>query len=169
MQQGEFNPDEVRLLFLISKKLLTERSYGELLDDILGVTIDGLGAERGCVIVRHDGQLRAATARNFGAGSLEHAEREISGSIADSVLGAGKTLLLDDALHSQEFRGKPRSGDYNSVPSSAPRWSPAARLSQSFTLKTARPHTVSLSAIGACWMRSVRWQRQDCAQQWRCR
>jgi transcriptional regulator with GAF, ATPase, and Fis domain len=107
MQQGEFNPDEVRLLFRISKKLLTERSYGELLDDILGVTIDGLGAERGCVIVRHDGQLRAATARNFGAGSLEHAEREISGSIADSVLGAGKTLLLDDALHSQEFRGKP--------------------------------------------------------------
>ena len=107
MPQPEFSVDEMRLLFRVSKKLLTERSYGELLDDVLEVTIDGFGAERGCVVVRDEGHLRAATARNFGPGSLQDAENEISASIADSVLRAGKTLLLDDALHAQEFRGKP--------------------------------------------------------------
>lgn len=107
MLQPEFSADEMRLLFRVSKKLLTERSYGELLDDVLQVTMDGFGAERGCVVVRDEGHLHATTARNFGPGSLQDAENEISGSIADSVLRAGKTLLLDDALHSEEFRGRP--------------------------------------------------------------
>ena len=42
-------PDGSNLLYSIARSLLQERDYGELLDKILDMTIQALGADRGCI------------------------------------------------------------------------------------------------------------------------
>lgn len=61
----QFNPEEMRLLYRVAQTLLHEQEYGELLADLLDATIEGLGAERGFVVVREGGKFRATVARNF--------------------------------------------------------------------------------------------------------
>jgi DNA-binding NtrC family response regulator len=77
--------------------LLEERDYGELLASLLDATIEVLGAERGFIVVREEGELRAAVARNYRAESLHDAEREVSTTISTMALEQGRPFLLDDA------------------------------------------------------------------------
>lgn len=97
--------DEIATLYSISQQLLQDRDYGELLATILDCTIEGLGAERGFVLLQEEGQFRAVVARNFRSEALRKAESEFSSSIARDVMQSGKALLLGDAVHSEEFGG----------------------------------------------------------------
>jgi len=54
-----------RLLYHIARSLLEERDYGDLLTQVLDLTIEALHAERGCIIVREKDGFRATVARNF--------------------------------------------------------------------------------------------------------
>ncbi|MFB3916220.1 MAG: sigma 54-interacting transcriptional regulator [Terriglobales bacterium] len=98
-----WNADELSLLYGISQSLLQDREYGELLAAILDATIEGLGAERGFVLLHEAGAFRAVVARNYRSEALTQAESEFSKSIAGSVLQSGRALLLGDALHSTPF------------------------------------------------------------------
>jgi transcriptional regulator with GAF, ATPase, and Fis domain len=102
------NPQEseLSLLYSVARDLLQKRDYGELLAHILNATIEALGADRGCVVVREDGKFRAVAARNFHTDALEEAELEISTSIANTAVEEGEVLLLGDAQEVGRFRNR---------------------------------------------------------------
>jgi transcriptional regulator with GAF, ATPase, and Fis domain len=107
----QFAAEELTLLYRVAQTLLRERDYGELLAELLDVTIEALGADRGFVVVRETGTrgtaFRAAVARNFKSDSLSRAEEAVSSSISAAVLEQGGALLLGDALDSERFRDNP--------------------------------------------------------------
>jgi Nif-specific regulatory protein/two-component system response regulator HydG len=106
-QAHQFDDAEIALLYRVARTLLLEREYGELLADLLDATIEGLGADRGFVVVREAGKFRAAVARNFKSEALDRAQEEVSSSISGAVLEHGRALLLGDALDSAEFGANP--------------------------------------------------------------
>ena len=102
-QDRGFTAEELHVLYRVAKELLGDREYGELLAALLDAAIEGLGADRGFILVRESGRFRAAVARNFRSESLEEAEAEVSHSIAAAVLDQGRAVLLGDALASERF------------------------------------------------------------------
>ncbi len=102
-----FEADELSLLYRVARSLLEEREYGELLTGLLDQTIESLGADRGFILVREDNRFRATASRNFKSDALAATEDEVSSSIAGAVLEAGKTLLIGDALDSEQFKNNP--------------------------------------------------------------
>jgi GAF domain-containing protein len=76
------------------------------LAELLDLTIQALGADRGCVVVREGTQFRASVARNFRSEALVEAEQEISGTIAKIVVEEGKVLLVGDAQQSKRLRDR---------------------------------------------------------------
>ncbi len=101
----KWTAEEIGLLYSISQKLLEDRDYGELLAMILDCTIEGLGAERGFILLHENGRFHAVVARNYRSEALRKAETEFSTSIAKEVLQSGGAVLLGDAAHSEEFGG----------------------------------------------------------------
>jgi transcriptional regulator with GAF, ATPase, and Fis domain len=99
-------PDSANLLYGIARNLLQERDYGELLTNILDMTIQILGADRGCVVAREKGGFRATAARNFRNETLAEREMEISTTIAGMAVEEGRVLLLHDARESAILRDK---------------------------------------------------------------
>jgi transcriptional regulator with GAF, ATPase, and Fis domain len=94
------------VLYQIARNLLQERDYGELLTSVLDMTIQALGADRGCVVVRENNEFRASVARNFRHEDLSEREREISSSVANIAVSEGKMLLINDAQESELIRNK---------------------------------------------------------------
>jgi len=105
-KESPFNPDELQFLYRIAQSLLREADYGELLADLLDLTIKAVGAERGFVLAREGGKVRASIARNFRSEALPGIEEEVSSSIAEMVLREGKALLISDASTSTQFRNR---------------------------------------------------------------
>jgi Nif-specific regulatory protein/two-component system response regulator HydG len=101
-----FNTEEIALLYRIAQTLLQEHEYGEILADVLDVTIEGLGADRGFVVVREEGKFRAAVARNFASESLTEAEEEVSDAISEAVVRQERSLLIGDALSAELLRDR---------------------------------------------------------------
>jgi len=99
MNLNRENPpaEDLSLLYRVSRALLKEGEYGELLSGILDALIEGLGADRGFVVVREAGEFRATAARNFRSEALSRAEEVVSRSIARSVMEGGRAVLIGDA------------------------------------------------------------------------
>jgi transcriptional regulator with GAF, ATPase, and Fis domain len=95
--------EHLGLLYNVSRVLLREGEYGEILSGILDALIEGLGADRGFVVVREGGEFRATTARNFRSEALSQAEDVFSRSIARSVMESGSALLIGDASKTQPY------------------------------------------------------------------
>lgn len=106
-EADKFNGEELALLYRTARVLLEEREYGELLAGVLDAAIEGLGADRGFVVVREEGRYRATVARNFRSEALDEAEAEVSSSISSAVLESGRAVLVGDALDSERFRNNP--------------------------------------------------------------
>lgn len=108
---GEFNAEQLKLLYRVARTLLEEGEYGELLAKLLDATIEGLGADRGFVVVREEASqgrtFRATVSRNFKSEALTQAEEEVSSSISAAVAEQGRALLLGDALGSAQFGENP--------------------------------------------------------------
>jgi len=98
--------DSANVLYGIARNLLQEHDYGELLTNILDMTIQALGADRGCVVAREKGGFRATAARNFRNETLAEREREISTTIAGMAVEEGRVLLVNDAQESAVLRDK---------------------------------------------------------------
>lgn len=101
-----FNAEETALLYRIAQTLLQDRDYGEILGSLLDATIEGLGADRGFVVVREEGKFRATVARNFASESLSQAEEEVSDTISEAVVRQGHSLLIGDALSAEPLRDR---------------------------------------------------------------
>src|SRR5260370_38758020 len=99
--------EHLRLLYRVSQALLKEGEYGELLSGLLDTLIEGLGADRGFVVVREAGEFRAAAARNFRSEALSRAEEAVSRSIASSVMESGRAVLIGDASMTEPYSRQP--------------------------------------------------------------
>jgi transcriptional regulator with GAF, ATPase, and Fis domain len=96
-------PEHLGLLYRVSRTLLKEGEYGELLSGLLDTLIEGLGADRGFVVVRDAGEFRATAARNFRSEALSQAEEAFSRSIARSVMESGRAVLIGDASTTEPY------------------------------------------------------------------
>src|SRR6266852_9638318 len=103
---SDTSPDTANVLYNIARNLLQEHDYGELLTNILDMTIQALGAERGCVVSREKCEFRATAARNFRNETLAEREREINTTIAGMAVQEGRVLLFHNALESSVLRDK---------------------------------------------------------------
>lgn len=103
----DLSRDHLSLLYRVSQALLKEGEYGELLSGLLDTLIEGLGADRGLVVVREDGEFRATAARNFRSEALSRAEEAVSRSIAQNVMETGKAVLIGDALATEPYSKQP--------------------------------------------------------------
>jgi transcriptional regulator with GAF, ATPase, and Fis domain len=99
--------EHLGLLYRVSRTLLKEGEYGELLSGILDTLIEGLGADRGFVVVREGGEFRATAARNFRSEALSLAEEAVSRSIARSVMENGRAVLIGDASSIEPYSRQP--------------------------------------------------------------
>jgi len=103
------NPSDkhLGLLYRVSRALLKEGEYGELLSGLLDTLIEGLRADRGFVVVREGGEFRATAARNFRSEALSRTEEVVSRSIARTVMESGKALLIGDASTTEPYSTQP--------------------------------------------------------------
>ena len=99
-----FTAEEQSLLYGIARDLLNGRDYGDLLASVLDATIRALGADRGCIVVREQGQFRATVVRNIRNEALVATEESISSTIARTAVEEGQILVIGDAQKSERFR-----------------------------------------------------------------
>jgi transcriptional regulator with GAF, ATPase, and Fis domain len=95
--------EHLNLLYRVSRTLLKEGEYGEVLSGLLDTLIEGLGADRGFVVVRESGEFRATAARNFRSEALSRAEEAFSRSIAKTVMESGRAVLIGDASMTEPY------------------------------------------------------------------
>src|ERR1700690_359789 len=103
LNQKTFSSENLNLLYRVAQTLLKEGEYGELLSALLDTLIEGLGADRGFVVVREAGEFRATAARNFRSEALSLAEKAFSRSIARTVMESGKAVLIGDASTTEPY------------------------------------------------------------------
>lgn len=99
--------EHLALLYRVSRSLLKDGEYGELLSGLLDTLIEGLGADRGFVVVREAGEFKATASRNFRSEALSRAEEAVSRSIAGSVMQSGKAVLIGDASITEPYSRQP--------------------------------------------------------------
>src|ERR1700678_653768 len=107
LNRDNLAPPQLRWLYRVSQALLKEGEYGELLAGLLDTLIEGLGADRGFVVVREAGEFRATAARNFRSEALSRAEEAVSRSIARLVMERGRAVLIGDASMTEPYRKRP--------------------------------------------------------------
>src|SRR6202789_3303788 len=107
LNRQHFAPQQLSLLYRVSQALLKEGEYGELLAGLLDTLIEGLGADRGFIVVREAGEFRATAARNFRSEALSRAEEVVSRSIARNVMESGKAVLIGDASTTEPYSKQP--------------------------------------------------------------
>jgi len=107
LQRNNPPAEHLGLLYQVSRTLLKEGEYGELLSGLLDTLIDGLGADRGFVVVREAGEFQATASRNFRSEALSRAEEAVSRSIARTVMESGKAVLIGDASMTEPYSRQP--------------------------------------------------------------
>ncbi len=95
--------EHLSVLYRVSRTLLKDGEYGELLAGLLDTLIEVLGADRGFVVVREGGEFRATASRNFRSEALSRAEEAVSRSIAGSVMESGRAILIGDASTTEPY------------------------------------------------------------------
>jgi len=103
VNQGNRSTEHLAILYGVSRALLKEGEYGELLSGLLDTLIEGLGADRGFVVVREAEEFRATAARNFRSEALSQAEEVFSRSIARAVMESGRAVLIGDASVTEPY------------------------------------------------------------------
>ena len=96
--------EHLNLLYRVSRVLLKDGEYGELLSGLLDTLIEGWGADRGFV---EGGEFRATASRNFRSEALSRAEEAVSRSIARSVMESGRAVLIGDASMTEPYSKRP--------------------------------------------------------------
>src|ERR1700689_5401126 len=103
VNQDNRNIEHLAILYGVSRALLKEGEYGELLSGLLDTLIEGLGADRGFVVVREAGEFRATAARHFRSEALSQAEDAVSRSIARGGMERGRAILIGDASMTEPY------------------------------------------------------------------
>ncbi|MFO0812432.1 MAG: ATP-binding protein [Gemmatales bacterium] len=79
----------------------------QLLDRIMDLIFETIQADRGCFMLRHEGEQYEAKSVRFRAGKEQREKISISKTIMEHVLKKGQGVLTSDAAHDQRFRAGP--------------------------------------------------------------
>src|SRR5262245_7789069 len=103
--QSEDEMDQERLLKLleINKQLNQAQDMRALLDTIMDVATNTIGAERGFLILVDEGKITFQTARNFRREEVKKPELKISSSLVRRVMKSGQPVLTDNATEDERF------------------------------------------------------------------
>ncbi|NVB79453.1 MAG: sigma 54-interacting transcriptional regulator, partial [Kofleriaceae bacterium] len=94
----------LRRLLTLSRRLNSEDNVERILDEVIDTAIELTAAERGFLLLRHDGgELRPVVSRNFAMGDLESGERSVSRSIAEQAAQTGEPVVTVDAGVDERF------------------------------------------------------------------
>jgi diguanylate cyclase (GGDEF)-like protein len=92
-------------LLEITRSINIPRDFNQLLSLIVDSAITLCRAERGFLLLFHDdGNLEFKVTRNFDKETLESEDLQISKTVVNQVLSAGKPLYLSDIYKSDKFR-----------------------------------------------------------------
>ncbi len=87
-----------------ARALNSELNQERLFELILDHAIDIVGAERGFLLLRVDGDLSFAASRNFAGDAVQGSELDISRSLAHRVIDEGDPICAVNALEDERFR-----------------------------------------------------------------
>ena len=153
--------EHLALLYRVSRALLREGEYGEILSGLLDTLIERLGLiEDSWLYARPESSERLTW--NFHSEALARAEEAFSRSIARTVMESGRAVLIGDASITEPY-SKHLSIQQLSVRSVL--CAPLVSSDEAFALiylEIARSPTALPKNSGTCWMKSARWQRHDC-------
>ncbi len=103
------NSDEVealKTLLRFSERMMTHDDVQAVLEEMMDAAISLTHADKGFLILAEGDRLSVRVARNLQSGAsldLADAEKGVSDSIVAKVLKSKKPLIVNDALHDQEF------------------------------------------------------------------
>jgi transcriptional regulator with GAF, ATPase, and Fis domain len=99
------DPDRLRRLLAINKRLNSELRLPRLLELIMDTVIELTGADRGfLLLVEEEGKLSIKVARNIDQRSLEGEELSLSRSIAERATSSGLPVVTVDAAADGRFQ-----------------------------------------------------------------
>ncbi len=87
----------------LASALSSDYTIPMLLDHIMDEVIDLVNAERGFLVMMHEGLPKIQVARNVNKETLLDAEGMISDSIVQRVIETNKPLIISDACHDKDF------------------------------------------------------------------
>jgi Nif-specific regulatory protein len=94
----------LQALSRISQTINTLQEIDPLLEKIMDIAVEAVGAERGFILLLDDnGEVEVRTARNMSESSIADL-REISNSVVEEVLRTGEVVLSYDAQVDERFR-----------------------------------------------------------------
>lgn len=97
---------DLRRLAEITKALNSEYDLERLLDLIMDVAIELVGAERGFLILTGaGGDVAFKVARNIERTEVERPDRKVSNTIARAAIESGQPVVTDDAVQDERFAG----------------------------------------------------------------
>jgi serine/threonine-protein kinase PknK len=94
---------ETERLLELAGNVARARDADQILELAMDAAIELTRAERGFVLLRRDGELAVAVARNIDREDLAHSTTKYSRSIAERVVALGETVLTTDAREDARF------------------------------------------------------------------
>ena len=92
--------DHIRKL---ARRLAGASNRKAFFDDLVDISVEAVGAERGLLVLKLGGKLSVASARNLDQENLRGREARLSLTIAGHVISEEETVLLDDAVNDEAF------------------------------------------------------------------
>ena len=97
-------PHALAPILAINRRMGAEQELQPLLEIVMDSAVLLTGAERGFLLLDHDGALNVMVARNLDRENLRKAALKLSWGIARQVFQAGERILTTDALQDERFR-----------------------------------------------------------------
>ena len=99
-------PHALAPILAINRRMGAELELGAILEIVMDAAVLLTGAERGFLLLQHEGELSVMVARNLDRENLRKAALKLSWGIARQVFQAGERVLTTDALQDERFRGQ---------------------------------------------------------------
>ncbi len=99
-------PHALAPILAINRRMGAEQELQPLLEIVMDSAVLLTGAERGFLLLDHDGALNVMVARNLDRENLRKAALKLSWGIARQVFQAGERILTTDALQDERFRSQ---------------------------------------------------------------
>lgn len=101
--------DDLKKLLEITQRLNQVHDLRRLLETIIDAAIELMAAERGFLILLHDGRMKVEIARNMGQTAIADESQQVSTQVCRQVIESGQAVLTTNAQADERF------GRYKSV------------------------------------------------------
>jgi transcriptional regulator with GAF, ATPase, and Fis domain len=94
---------DLEALHRLSRELLRLQDYDAMLDAVVRLSMEALGADRGFLVLRRGGALEFKVLRNWSRDELQEGKEPISRAILKELFRQGEPLLVPDALSDPRY------------------------------------------------------------------